>query len=148
MNRNASRALALVRPGSAVRGAGVALACLSPRLPGRVRFLAAAYAVGWPLDKPGVQFFTIVPDEDEDPWKRAVVPIVTSGASWTAVMLAASSGLRRSRIPTPVAALLLGGAVTVGDTLAAGRFGRMKAKAEAAAAARDSAAPEPAPESG
>ena len=138
----ASRALAQVRPGSAVRGAGVALACLSPRVLGRARFLASAYAVGWPLDKPGLQFFAIVPDEDEDRWRRAVVPVVTSGVSWTAVMLAASSGLRKSKVPAPVAAMLLGGAVAVGDSLAADMFGRLKAKAEAAAAARDSAEPE------
>ena len=137
----ASRVLTQVRPGSAVRGAGVALACLSPRLPGRLRALVAAYAVGWPLDKPGLQFLTIVPDEDEDPRKRAVVPVVTSGASWTVVMLGASSGLRQSRIPTPAAALLLGGVVTVGDSLAARMFGRMRAEAAAAAAARDSAEP-------
>jgi|tagenome__1003787_1003787.scaffolds.fasta_scaffold20746164_3 hypothetical protein len=136
-----SRVLAQVRPGSAVRGAGVALACLSPGLLGRARALAAAYVVGWPLDKPGLQFFTIVPDEDEDPWKRTVVPIVTSGASWTAVMLTASSAIRRSRIPTPVAALLLGGVVALGDTLAADMFGRMKAKAQAAAAERDAEEP-------
>ena len=139
----ASQVLSQVRPGSAVRGAGVALACLSPRLLGRTRFLAAGYAAGWPLDKPGLQFLTVVPDEHEDAWKRAVAPVVTSGASWTAVMLAASSGLRRSSVPTPVAALLLGGAVTVGDSLAARVFGRMKAKAQAAAAARDAVEPEP-----
>ena len=125
-----------------MRGAGVALACLSPRVLGRARFLASAYAVGWPLDKPGLQFFAIVPDEDEDRWRRAVVPVVTSGVSWTAVMLAASSGLRKSKVPAPVAAMLLGGAVAVGDSLAADMFGRLKAKAEAAAAARDSAEPE------
>ena len=129
--------LSRVRPGSAVRGAGVAAACLLPRLPGRARAVMAAYAAGWPLDKPGIQFFTLVPDEDEDAWRRAVVPVVTSGASWTAVMLTAMWGLRRSRIPTPVAALLLGGAVTVGDSLAADLFARMKARAEATAAARD-----------
>ncbi len=49
--------------------------------------------------------------------------------------------VRRSTIPTPVAALLLGGVVTVGDTLAADMFGRMKAKAQAAAAARDAEEP-------
>jgi hypothetical protein len=137
----ASRAPAQVRPGSAVRGAGVALACLSPGVLGRARLLVASYAAGWPLDKPGLQFFAIVPDEDEDPWKRAVVPVVTSGASWTAVMLAASSGLRRSRIPAPMAAVLLGGLVAVGDTVAADVFGRMRAKAEAAASARDAGEP-------
>ena len=99
-----------VRPGSAVRGAGVALACLLPRLPGRARAVVASYAAGWPLGKPGLQVFVVVPDEDEEPWKRAVVPFATSGASWTALMLVGASAVRRSSLPAPVAAVLLGGA--------------------------------------
>ena len=38
-------------PGSAVRGPGVALACLSPGCAGRARAVLASYAGGWPLDR-------------------------------------------------------------------------------------------------
>jgi hypothetical protein len=129
-----------IRPGSAVRGAGVALACLSPRLPGRTRAVLASYAAGWPLSKPGLQIFVVVPDEDEEPWRRAVVPLATSGASWTAAMLVAVSAVRRTALPAPVAAVLLGGVVTIGDSMLSELADRMKAKAAAAAAARDAAA--------
>jgi hypothetical protein len=129
-----------IRPGSAVRGAGVALACLSPRLPGRARAVLASYAAGWPLSRPGLQVFVVVPDEDEEPWRRAVVPLATSGASWTAVMLVATSAVRRSALPAPVAAVLLGGVVIVGDSMLADLGERMKAKSVAAAAARDAEA--------
>jgi hypothetical protein len=134
-------ALSRVRTGSAVRAAGVAVACLLPRLPGRARAVAAAYVAGWQLDRPGLQVFVVVPDEDEAPWKRAVVPLATSGASWTALMLVAVSAVRRSALPAPAAAVLLGGLVAVSDTVAADAFGRMKAKADAAASARDTAEP-------
>ena len=106
-----------IRPGSVVRGAGVALACLSPRLPGRARAVLASYVGGWPLNRPGLQLLVIVPDEDAEPWQRAVVPLATSGASWTALMLIATSAVRRSALPTPVAAVLLGSVVAVTDTL-------------------------------
>jgi hypothetical protein len=128
-----------VRPGSAVRATGVALACLSPSLPGRARVVAASYAAGWPLDRPGLQFLTMVPDEDEEPWKRAVLPLATSGASWTALMLVAVSAVRRSALPAPVAAVLLGGAVLVGDSLMVDVAEQMKARATSAAATRDAA---------
>lgn len=124
--------LSRVRPGSAVRGAGVALACLLPGLKGRARAVAASYAVGWPLDKPGLQVLSVVPGEDEDAWKRAVLPIASSGSSWTAVMLLAVSAVRRSALPAPVAALLLGSAVAAGDTALAELAERMKARAAAA----------------
>ena len=93
-----------VQPGSAVRGAGVALACLSPGLTGRARAVLASYVAGWPLGRPGLQVFVVVPDEDAEPWRRAVVPLATSGASWTALMLVAVSAVRRTVLPAPVAA--------------------------------------------
>jgi hypothetical protein len=131
-----------IRPGSAVRGAGVALACLSPRLPGRARAVLASYVGGWPLNRPGLQVFVVVPDEDAEPWQRAVVPLATSGASWTALMLVATSAVRRSALPAPVAAVLLGGVVAVGDSFLADLGERMKAKATGAAVARDAAGSE------
>jgi hypothetical protein len=134
--------LSRVRPGSAVRGAGVALACLSPSLAGRARAVLASYAGGWPLGKPGLQVLVVVPDEDADPWKRAIVPLATSGASWTVVMLVGVSACRRSSLPAPVAAVLLGGLVTVGDSLLFEVAERAKAKAMEALAARDAQAPQ------
>jgi len=131
----ASRVLPQVRPASAVRGAGVALACLAPRLPGRSRVVAASYAASWPLGKPGIQLAIVVPDEDADAWKRAVYPVVSSGASWTAVVLGLAAVVRRSRMPTAVAGVLLGAAVAVGDTQMIEFGERMKAKRAAAVAA-------------
>jgi hypothetical protein len=133
--------LSRVRPGSAVRAAGVGLACLLPGLRGRARLVVAAYAAAWPLGRPGLQVFVVVPDEDDEPWKRAVLPLATSGASWTVVMLGAVSALRRSALPTPIAAVALGGLVAVGDSLLVEVGERAKAKAAAAAAARDAEAP-------
>ena len=134
-----------LRAGSAVRGAGVGLACLFPRLDTRARAVVASYAVGWPLGTPGLQVLVAVPDEDEEPWKRAIVPFATSAVSWSAIMLLAVSAVRRSALPAPVAGVLLGGAVLVGDSLMTDVGERAKAKAEAArpapqeAAATDSA---------
>jgi len=126
-----------IRPGSAVRGAGVALACLTPRLPGRARAVLASYVAGWPLSRPGLQVFVVVPDEDAEPWRRAIVPLATSGASWTAVMLVAASAGRRSALPAPVAAVLLGGLVAVGDSLLVDLGEQLKARTTDAAAAPD-----------
>src|SRR3954454_5698740 len=106
------------RLGAVARGAGVALACLAPGPTARSNALFAAYAVGWPLDKPGLQVFVVVPDTDE-PWKRASIPFATSVASWSAVMLAAATALRRTPLPGPVAAGLLGGSVVAVDSLLA-----------------------------
>jgi hypothetical protein len=125
-----------IRPGSAVRGAGVALACLTPSLSGRARSVAASYLGGWPLGKPGLQLLVIVPDEDAEPWQRKVVPLATSGLSWTALMLVGVSAVRRSALPAPVAAVLLGGLVTVGDSLLIEVGERAMAKAKAAKAAK------------
>ena len=130
-----------IRPGSAVRGAGVALACLTPRLPGRARAVLASYVAGWPLSRPGLQVFVVVPDEDAEPWKRVVVPLATSAASWSAMMLLAVSAVRRSALPAPVAGVLLGGAVIVGDSLLKEVGERAKASAQRARAAADTAAP-------
>jgi len=131
-----------VRPGAVARGAGVALACLASGPTGRSRFLFAAYAVGWPLDKPGLQVFVVIPDTDE-PWKRATVPFVTSVTAWSAAMLAATTAVRRTKLPAPLAAVLLGGAVVVVDSLLAD-LGERK-KTDAAAPAEDSTVdPEPA----
>jgi hypothetical protein len=137
--------LSQVRTGSAMRGAGVALACLLPRLPDRARVVAASYAAAWPVDRPGLQVIGVIPDEHVERWKRAVLPLATSGASWTALMLVGVSAVRRSALPAPVAAVLLGGVVTVADSLAADFGARVKARAAAAAMARDAASSEPRP---
>jgi len=121
-----------LRAGSAVRGAGVGLACLFPGLGARARAVVASYAVGWPLGTPGLQVLVVVPDEDEEPWKRALVPFATSAASWSAIMLLAVSAVRRSALPPPVAAALLGSAVLVGDSLMTDVGERAKARAVAA----------------
>jgi hypothetical protein len=133
-----------LRTGSAVRGAGVGLACLLPGLRGRSRAVLASYAVAWAADRPGLQVFVLVPDEDDEPWKRAVLPFATSAVSWSAVMLLAVSALRRSALPAPVAGVLLGGAVAVGDSLLSEAGERAKA---AAAGAHRGVAPEDAADS-
>ena len=119
----------------------MALACLAPGPTARTNVLFTAYAVGWPLDKPGLQVFVWIPDTDE-PWKRAAVPFGTSVASWSTVMLVATTAVRRTFLPAPVAALLLGGAVAVGDSLLADLGERSEARA---AAAREQAVAAPAP---
>jgi hypothetical protein len=118
-----------LRHGSLVRGAGVAMACVVPGLRGRTRAVMASYLAGWQLDRPGIQVFVIVPDDDAEPWQRAVVPLATSGASWTAVMLLAVSAVRRSALPGPLAGVLLGGAVVAGDTALAELGEQVKARA-------------------
>ena len=129
-----------IRPGAAVRGAGVALACLTSSPTSRSRALFAAYAVGWPLDKPGLQVFVAIPDTDE-PWKRASVPFATSVASWSTVMFVAATAVRRTFVPAPIAAALLGGTVAVVDSLLADLGERNKARLAEAAAARDAESP-------
>jgi hypothetical protein len=106
----------------------VALACLASGPTARSNVLFAAYAVGWPLDKPGLQVFVVIPETDE-PWKRATVPFATSVASWSTVMLVATSAVRRTKVPAPLAAALLGGAVTVIDSLLADLGERRKDEA-------------------
>ena len=107
-----------VRPGAVIRGAGVLLACFGSDTSTRSRFLLAAYTGGWFLDKPGLQVLVVIPDT-EAPWKRATVPFATAVASWSTVMLAVTTAVRRTRVPVPIAAVLLGGGVTVIDSLLA-----------------------------
>ena len=106
-----------VRPGAVIRGAGVAVACLASGPTARSNILFAAYAAAWPLGKPGLQIFVVIPDTDE-PWKRGAVPFATAVASWSFVMLVAATAVRRI-LPAPVAAVLLGGAAVVVDSLLA-----------------------------
>ena len=107
-----------VRPGSVTRGVGVALACLASDRSVRSSVLLAAFTGGWFLNRPGLQVFTIIPDATE-PWKRATVPFATSVASWSAVMLAATTAVRRTRVPAPIAAVVLGGGLVAIDSLLA-----------------------------
>ena len=107
-----------VRPGAVVRGTGVAIACLAGDASKRSPILLASFAGGWFLNRPGLQIFTVIPDTEE-PWKRTTVPFVTSVASWSAVMLAAMTALRRTRLPVPIAAVVLGGGLVVADSLLA-----------------------------
>ena len=121
-----------IRPGSAVRGAGVALACVLPGVPRRATVIGSSYAAAWPLDRPGLQFFTVVPDEDEEPWRRAVVPVLSSGGSWTLAMSLAVLVVRRLPLPIPLAAVLLGAGIAVADTALEGWAERLREKAVAA----------------
>ena len=107
-----------VRPGAVIRGTCVALACLAPDPSKRSPILLAGFTGGWFLNKPGLQVFTIIPDADE-PWKRATVPFATSVTSWSAAMLAATTAVRRTRLPVPIAAVVLGGGLIVIDSLLA-----------------------------
>ena len=128
-----------VRPGAVVRGAGVALACLAPDPSKRSPILLAGFTGGWFLNKPGLQVFTVIPDADE-PWKRATVPFGTSVASWSAVMLAATTAVRRTRLPAPVAAVALGGGLIVVDSLLADQGEAREAARAAEAETSDPAA--------
>ena len=119
-----------VRPGAIARGAGVAVACLASSPTTRSRALFAAYAMGWPLDRPGLQVFMVIPDTEE-PWKRAAVPFMTSVATWSAVMLTATTAVRRTKLPALVSAVLLGGTLVVVDSYLADLGERRKAAEEA-----------------
>jgi hypothetical protein len=124
-----------VRPGAVVRGAGVAVACLLPAASKRPPVLLGSYAGAWFLDKPGLRIFVVIPDTVE-PWKRTMVPFTTSAASWSTVMLTVAAALRRTRVPTPIAAVLLGGGVVVVDSILAD-LGEARDAREAAAAQGD-----------
>src|SRR6478735_12645422 len=107
-----------VRPGAVVRGAGVAIACLAPDPSRRSSLLFAGFAVGWFLNRPGLRVFTVIPDTDE-PWKRTTVPFATSVTAWSTLMLAATTALRGTRLPAPIAAVVLGGGLVVIDSVLA-----------------------------
>ena len=107
-----------VRPGAVVRGTGVALACLARDASKRSPILLVGFASGWFLDRPGLQIFTVIPDTEE-PWKRTTVPFATSVGSWSTVMLAALTAVRRTRLPAPITAVVLGGGLIVVDSLLA-----------------------------
>jgi hypothetical protein len=119
-----------VRPGTVIRGVGVAAAYLASSTSTRSGILLATYTGGWFLNKPGLRVLMVVPDTDE-PWKRASVPFATSVSSWSTVMMAATTALRRTRVPTPVGAVVLGGGVMAIDSLLAD-LGEKRDAAEAA----------------
>jgi len=99
--------------------------------------LLAGFTAGWFLNRPGLQIFTIIPDATE-PWKRATVPFATSVTSWSAVMLAVVTASRRTRLPSPLAAAVLGGALIVIDSVLADL-----GEARDAAKTAEAAEPEP-----
>jgi len=94
--------------------------------------MLAGFAGGWFLNRPGLQVFTIIPDANE-PWKRATVPFATSVTSWSTLMLGATTAVRRTRLPVPIAAVVLGGGLVVIDSLLADR-GEAREAREAAKA--------------
>jgi hypothetical protein len=55
------------------------------------------------------------------------VPFATSVTSWSAVMLVATTAVRRTTVPTPIAAGLLGGSVAIIDSVLADLGERRKA---------------------
>jgi hypothetical protein len=107
-----------VRPGAVMRGTGAGLACLASSTSQRSGILLGTYTGGWFLNKPGLQVLMVVPDTDE-PWTRATVPFATAIGSWSAVMMAATTGLRRTRLPVLIGAVVLGASVMVVDSLLA-----------------------------
>jgi hypothetical protein len=129
-----------VRPGAVIRGFGVALACLTPDPSKRSPIMLAGFVGGWLLNKPGLRVFTVIPDANE-PWKRATVPFATSVTSWSTVMLAATTAVRRTGVPAPIAAVLLGGGLIAIDSFLAdrgeAREAREAAKASQAREARE-----------
>ena len=116
------------------RGAGVAIACLTPDPSKRSPILLAGFAGGSVPNKPGLQIFTVIPDTDE-PWKRATVPFATSVTAWSTVMLAATTAVRRTRLPVPITAVVLGGGLIVIDSILAD-LGEARESSKAAEAAQ------------
>ena len=107
-----------VRPGAVIRGVGVAASYLASGRSTSSGILFASYAGAWFVNKPGLQVFMVIPDTDE-PWKRGSVSFATAVASWSTAMLAATTALRRTRLPTPIGAVLLGGGFLVIDSVLA-----------------------------
>ena len=107
-----------VRPGAVIRGVGVSVSYLASGKSRRSGILFASYAGAWFVNKPGLQIFWIFPDTDE-PWKRGSLSFATSVAAWSTAMLAATTVLRRTRLPAPIGAVVLGGGFLVMDSLLA-----------------------------
>ena len=123
-----------VRPGSVIRGVGAGASYLASGRSTRTSsgILFASYAGAWFVDKPGLQILWIIPDMDE-PWKRGSVSFATAVATWSAAMLAATTALRRTRLPAPIGALVLGGGFMAIDSFLAD----LGEKRDAATAAED-----------
>jgi hypothetical protein len=62
------------------------------------------------------------------------VPFATSVTSWSTVMLAVTTAVRRTRLPVPIAAVMLGAGFTVIDSLLAA-LGEAREASQAAEAA-------------
>ena len=107
-----------VRPGAMIRGVGVGVSYLASARSTRSGILFASYAGAWFVNKPGLQIYWIFPDMDE-PWKRGSVSFATSVAAWSTAMLAATTALRRTRLPAPIGAVVLGGGFMAIDSLLA-----------------------------
>jgi hypothetical protein len=107
-----------VRPGSVIRGVGVAASYLAAGRSSSSGILFASHAGAWFVDKPGLQIFWIIPDTDE-PWKRGSVRFATSVATGSAAMLAATTALHRTNLPAPIGAAVLGGDFMANDSLLA-----------------------------
>ena len=109
-----------VRPGAVIRGVGVGVSYLASGKSTRSSsgILFASYAAAWFVNKPGLQILWIFPDMDE-PWKRGSVSFATSVAAWSTAMLAATTALRRTGLPAPIGAVVLGGGFMAIDSLLA-----------------------------
>ena len=107
-----------VRPGAVIRGVGVAVSYLASGKSTSSGILFASYAGAWFVNKPGLQILWIFPDMDE-PWKRGSVSFATSVAAWSTAMLAATTALRRTGLPAPIGAVVLGGGFMAIDSLLA-----------------------------
>jgi hypothetical protein len=92
-------------PGSLLRGAGAGVAVLLPGRPARVGVLVASYAVGWFVDPKGFQVLSLTGKEDAGPVLRVGPPLLTATASWTGAQLGLGALVRRTPVPSPVAAL-------------------------------------------
>jgi hypothetical protein len=116
-----------------------------PSLPGTGPVQALAHHArglrGWLVpEQAGTTGLHGHPDANE-PWKRATVPFATSVTSWSTMMLAATTAVRRTGLPAPIAAVLLGGGLIAIDSFLAdrgeAREAREAAKASEAREARE-----------